>query len=255
MEEEASRAGPHSPHTGGKDHANRKNVAAPVDSDSYDEKCVDAQVKHTEPSVRVMGGPIRIMNLVGDLDNDESFGAILRDVGLVRSSLPFAILVEERGASHPLWEDIECIELRSSKFREYTMILHGERRFFDIIMKISRMLPYVFTHTPRGEQDSDGRIATTDYHVTREALVAKQHLNPVMKVSACSVGSEFYLPDEQGEDYLVETKIFHCDLPPATDSRDGLNLYPENSDCYEREDNWHDYESEEVSEDDENHPP
>jgi hypothetical protein len=206
--------------------------------------------------------------LVGDLGNNESVHAILHDVGLVRSSIPFAILVEERGASHPLWEDIECIELCSSKIHEYTIILHGEHCFFDIRMAISCMLPYVFTHTPRGEQDSNSEITTTNYHVTREVLVVKQHLNPVMKVSTYSIGSTFDLPDgcgnlgeyaglyavEQGEGYFYpkkpfETKIFHCDLPPATDSKARLNLYTENSDCYEREDNWHYYESEEDSED------
>jgi hypothetical protein len=170
MEEEAARAGEHA---GDKDrHANQ----------NHDERCMDAQVEHNWGGrFRLVSVPSchgRVMSLVGDLDNDESVGAILRNVGLERSSLTLGTFVEERDGSHPLWENIECVELHSCGSREYTITVHGERNFYDIRLTISRILPYVLTHTPNGEKCPDGSIAKTDFTVTREALIKKQHVNP-----------------------------------------------------------------------------
>jgi hypothetical protein len=259
MEEEAARAGEHA---GDKDrHANQ----------NHDERCMDAQVEHNWGGrFRLVSVPSchgRVMSLVGDLDNDESVGAILRNVGLERSSLTLGTFVEERDGSHPLWENIECVELHSCGSREYTITVHGERNFYDIRLTISRILPYVLTHTPNGEKCPDGSIAKTDFTVTREALIKKQHVNPgtfgklvfsllnticshsrfpVMKVSAFSLGSAFDITkaedvitglDEVEEDGYypnypktpVETHSFHCDLPPTSESKMGLSLYPESS--------------------------
>jgi hypothetical protein len=252
MEGVASRAGD-GEHTGDKIPVNQNSiaVAAPVDSVPHDGKCVDAQVEYQEPRIRLYGSHEgeRCMTLEGDLDNEESVRAVLRDVGLKMSSWGGRFPLAVKRVEHSLWNDIEWIELRSSKFREYTMILHGKRSFFDIRFTISRILPYVFTHTPRGEQCPGGAIATTDYSVTREALVTKQHLYPVMKVSAFSIGSlhespdesELPIADEQGEETPTETKIFHCDLAPGSDRSSGLYLYPET--LYgEEEVDWHDDE-------------
>jgi hypothetical protein len=139
MEEEAARAGEHA---GDKDrHANQ----------NHDERCMDAQVEHNWGGrFRLVSVPSchgRVMSLVGDLDNDESVGAILRNVGLERSSLTLGTFVEERDGSHPLWENIECVELHSCGSREYTITVHGERNFYDIRLTISRILPYVLTHS------------------------------------------------------------------------------------------------------------
>jgi hypothetical protein len=259
MKEEALRASDSEKAGDKKDHANQKcvAVAAPVDSVPHDEKCVDAHVEYQEPPIRLFGSyeDERCISLKGDLENEESVRAVLRDVGLKASSWGGSFPLAVERVKHSLWNDIEMIELRSSKFREYTMILHGQRSFYDIRFTVVRILPCVFTHTPRGEQCPDGAIATTDYSVTREALVTKQHLNPVVKVSAFSIGSphepphESKLPiaDEREEEnfHLSETvtatKIFHCDHPPGSNCSSGLYLYPET--LYgEEEVDWHDDE-------------